>query len=59
MQKKIAEEKKKILKDMENSMNADVDGYVTQLPTEGLKMVWNTSIIKQTLSQILLHMLKI
>lgn len=59
MQKKIAEEKEKILKDMENSMNADVDGYVTQLPTEGLKMVWNTSIIKQTLSQILLHMLKI
>lgn len=53
MQKKIAEEKKKILKDMENSMNADVDGYVTQLPTEGLKMVsWNTAIIKQTLSQI-------
>lgn len=52
MQKKIAEEKEKILKDMENSMNADVDGYVTQLPTEGLKMVWNTSIIKQTLSQI-------
>ena len=53
VQKKIAEEKKKILKDMENSMNADVDGYVTQLPTEGLKMVtWNTAIIKQTLSQI-------
>lgn len=40
VKKKIAEEKKKILKDMEHSMNADVDGYVTQLPAEGLKMVF-------------------
>ncbi|XP_052688545.1 sphingosine-1-phosphate lyase 1-like isoform X2 [Crassostrea angulata] len=38
VKKRIAEEKKKILKDMEHSMNADVDGYVTQLPAEGLKM---------------------
>lgn len=40
VKKRIAEEKKKILKDMEHSMNADVDGYVTQLPAEGLKMVF-------------------
>lgn len=39
VKRKIAEEKKKILKDMEHTMNADVDGYITRLPENGLEVV--------------------
>ncbi|XP_061175676.1 sphingosine-1-phosphate lyase 1-like [Saccostrea echinata] len=38
VQKRIAQEKKKIMKDMEHAMNAEVDRYITHLPAEGLKM---------------------
>ncbi|XP_056017657.1 sphingosine-1-phosphate lyase 1-like isoform X2 [Ostrea edulis] len=38
VKRKIAEEKKKILKDMEHTMNADVDGYITRLPENGLEV---------------------